>query len=1081
MMVLGLLRDLGKRDGREARAPGPRPTPDSLICTWAASKVPEDHFKLGEAYEYGLGELDVCLSDAAAQYKIAANKGYVRAMLKMAVFYEGGRGCRRNLECAARWHRKAFAAQRALMEEARQEGRNEEDRESLMEMFAPAIHFFRVAAQNGDVDAQMVIAECYGDGLGVYLDLRISVGWYCRAACQGARHAQAKVGEHFALGRGVQRHLAKAWACFWAALMTGPPDVSGPFDDRHLEPAIRFLRDLKEDLNTGAAANLARCYELGRGVQRDLNMAFQLYLRAATDGNHVAMYHVGRCYEYGRGVPKQDWTKAVIWYRRSAEYNPAALFKLGLYYQTAGDNKEFKRHMAKAAAMGHPEAGFTKPDFWEIAASQGHRNAYVAGVKECQTMAPVVDRTIRFGGLTEEEIIGMKEEIEACEGEEGDERRRCEKTYKLAFVLINGLGEVQDDIEGVVWLQGVAGSRGDTDGLASYLLGLCYSYGRGVLPSAEEASKCFAAAQSCGFPANRLKKLGEKHGAEWFRTAGLGMQEVRFQTDVSNIGKGGTAKTEAAQASDVFRSHARWSNSDTGSGYPFSNELHGGSDCSGGGEEGGAGEEPPSSPPPMQGRCVRGRRMLQQTAAGGGEGEGGGGGGGGRRAGGMLGRMLPVRRGRMDASGGEEDEEEEEREEWDAEERVSSDSRGEDSWSDLGSGGGTEERGRGRGRSSRRGPPEYDFANSDVSNDSVGTVTTASRSQADEEGQGRYGHSRFMRTRSSSTCSLARSNGTVSITSGSSVEGSMLGEGILVSEEMVPAPGESMRYYWDCDKALEDLEDAALVRKKMLNLVPDLLAELPSAPMTGVERRWLGAMGTAEAINSQLPLKVMHQNPSLWAFRACFQQMMYASFAIAELAVRKESRVRSKYSSATRTLLWARPREGSLMADLAGVSKDDRTVGSHRARLASDLIVHWALHFGALERICDRTSLRLAICQRDAIIAAANGCNGCQPVSSGRFDDVDREGRRDPGLLNVMGRRLRGFIGRKEIQEEEMGRKKRLEVCDQVRDIAVKNVERILIGTERRIVLFESDHRDYEGLIVRNFVQIALGGDDRFL
>ena len=64
--------------------------------------------------------------------------------------------------------------------------------------------------------------------------------------------------------------------------------------------------------------NLANLLATGRGVQRDLDQAYALYLRAAQAGHAKSMNLVGRFLEEGLVVPA-DADAALDWYRRSAQ------------------------------------------------------------------------------------------------------------------------------------------------------------------------------------------------------------------------------------------------------------------------------------------------------------------------------------------------------------------------------------------------------------------------------------------------------------------------------------------------------------------------------------------------------------------------------------------------------------------------------------------------------------------------------------------------------------------------------------------------------------------------------------------
>ncbi|GBC21857.2 kinase-like domain-containing protein [Rhizophagus irregularis DAOM 181602=DAOM 197198] len=80
--------------------------------------------------------------------------------------------------------------------------------------------------------------------------------------------------------------------------------------------------------------NLAICYENGIGTKKDLEKAFDLYQKAAENGDKEAQFNLGVCYEVGIGIEK-DEVKASYWYQkaaqqgfRNAQYKPEFINKI---------------------------------------------------------------------------------------------------------------------------------------------------------------------------------------------------------------------------------------------------------------------------------------------------------------------------------------------------------------------------------------------------------------------------------------------------------------------------------------------------------------------------------------------------------------------------------------------------------------------------------------------------------------------------------------------------------------------------------------------------------------------------------
>ena len=85
------------------------------------------------------------------------------------------------------------------------------------------------------------------------------------------------------------------------------------YDAKNYEQAVPLLRTAAEKGNKKAQYRLGRCYEKGKGVQKDLNMAFSLYTKGAAQNHAKSQYALGRCYLRGKGV-QADKALAKKWF-----------------------------------------------------------------------------------------------------------------------------------------------------------------------------------------------------------------------------------------------------------------------------------------------------------------------------------------------------------------------------------------------------------------------------------------------------------------------------------------------------------------------------------------------------------------------------------------------------------------------------------------------------------------------------------------------------------------------------------------------------------------------------------------------
>ena len=81
-----------------------------------------------------------------------------------------------------------------------------------------------------------------------------------------------------------------------------------------------------------AQYQLARRYEEGDWLSKDIDEALKLYLKAAEQGHCGAQLRLGHIYYWGEDV-KQDYNESNKWYRQAAEQGDmCAQYCLGLAY-----------------------------------------------------------------------------------------------------------------------------------------------------------------------------------------------------------------------------------------------------------------------------------------------------------------------------------------------------------------------------------------------------------------------------------------------------------------------------------------------------------------------------------------------------------------------------------------------------------------------------------------------------------------------------------------------------------------------------------------------------------------------------
>lgn len=165
------------------------------------------------------------LETAFSCFLTAAQHHYSKAQFNVGVCYERGRGVQRDLRKALHYYRLAAAAGHRqaqyrcakLLLNSRGQQRSETDTETALKLLYAAadaglteaqvflavllsqrvdcdeqecVHYFRLAADRGDPDALLCLAQCYESGFGVSPSVQTAVRLYQQAADAGNQRAR---------------------------------------------------------------------------------------------------------------------------------------------------------------------------------------------------------------------------------------------------------------------------------------------------------------------------------------------------------------------------------------------------------------------------------------------------------------------------------------------------------------------------------------------------------------------------------------------------------------------------------------------------------------------------------------------------------------------------------------------------------------------------------------------------------------------------------------------------------------------------------------------------------------------------
>lgn len=171
---------------------------------------------------------------------------------------------------------------------------------------AEALRWFRLAADSGNAEACLYVGYIYADGSQVPHDFVAALRWY--KAC--VDHGDCTEGGVAGVVGNVNAGIASSnIAEFYDEL---EDDYSLPKDN---EEALRWYRISLNNGNKAANYYIARFYENGIVVSRDLKEAFDLY-QQVSDVSQSACMKLGEYYENGK-VVSADADVALHWYAQS--------------------------------------------------------------------------------------------------------------------------------------------------------------------------------------------------------------------------------------------------------------------------------------------------------------------------------------------------------------------------------------------------------------------------------------------------------------------------------------------------------------------------------------------------------------------------------------------------------------------------------------------------------------------------------------------------------------------------------------------------------------------------------------------
>jgi len=188
-----------------------------------------------QKYYWG-GKVRQNLPKAFALYLEAARRGDTEAQYIVGGMYFKGIGTERDPKEAFKWLYKAAEKGKSTPQSQKILGQDFLIGRVVPRNYSQSVQWYKLAAENGDHDAQNELAFLYYVGRGVQQDFKTAYNWFERAAKGGLAIAQYNVGIMWYTGNGVEKpDLIAAYSWLSLAAANGYADAT---------PASKYIETL---------------------------------------------------------------------------------------------------------------------------------------------------------------------------------------------------------------------------------------------------------------------------------------------------------------------------------------------------------------------------------------------------------------------------------------------------------------------------------------------------------------------------------------------------------------------------------------------------------------------------------------------------------------------------------------------------------------------------------------------------------------------------------------------------------------------------------------------------------------------
>lgn len=286
------------------------------IAQWEAAKM----------YEKGLG-VNIDKGKMLDLMSKSADAGYWLSKYEIGTYYADGIGVEKNDEEAFSWYNQAafdgYDVAQVKLGDCYYYGIGVEKN------YLEAVEWYQKASEQKNAIAMLQMGECYYYGYGVDQEYKTAVEWYQKSANLGNGSAYNRLGYCYYQGTGVAQSYKMAAKFYKKAIELGNVEAETgmalcyehdyTFCFNNIETALKWYRKAAEDGNGLAQYLLGTKYAKGWGpLFSNEKEAIKWFKMAADQENIDALCELAKRYEFGNGV-KKNIEEAIKYYQKASD------------------------------------------------------------------------------------------------------------------------------------------------------------------------------------------------------------------------------------------------------------------------------------------------------------------------------------------------------------------------------------------------------------------------------------------------------------------------------------------------------------------------------------------------------------------------------------------------------------------------------------------------------------------------------------------------------------------------------------------------------------------------------------------